>query len=234
MTSPVKVKKSVRRYLDHQSGERNQLRRTLEHISTSLDDSIIFGGMIREFGLGNSRTFKSDIDIVSRSNSSEIYSAIKKYDPKINKFGGYRFLVGMQLFDIWSFENTWAFQKGLVDGALTSDIFKTTFFNLDAAAFNLKTKELFYSSDYIEALKTRTLDLNLKENPSPTGMARRAVKMVIENELSVSRRLGEYIIENIDRDNFSYTENSFLLSLKKFLSCSDRGTFNFTPQKSLF
>ena len=234
MVSPLKVKKSVRRYLGYESLERGLLKRTLDHVSQNLEEAIIFGGMIREFGLGNTRFFKSDIDIVSLSSRLEIYAAIKDYSPKLNKFGGFRFSVGTQLFDIWSFNDTWAFRAGLVKAASINDIVKTTFFNLDAAAFSLQSKELLHSDDYAEALRARLLDLNLQENPSPASMARRAMRMVVENELSVSRRLAEYIVSNSKLRNVDYASSLFLTDLRKFIDSPSEEKFNFSPQKSLF
>lgn len=234
MTDKVKVKKSVSRYLWRQSEQRDRLRRTLEGIAERLDDTFIFGGMIREFGLGNSRAFNSDIDVVSLSSRSEIFSAIKEYSPRMNKFGGYRFFVNKQLFDIWSFEDTWAFKNGLVEGKSSEDIFKTTFFNLDAAAFHLKAKKFSCAENYISALRSRLLDLNLEENPSPSGMVRRAIKMAIENELSVTRRLGEYILSNANAKELDFFANSFVRALDQFLSSSECEAFSFSPQRCLF
>ena len=190
--------------------------------------------MIRELGLGNSRAFKSDIDIVSLSTRGEIYNAIKQYSPQLNKFGGYRFLVGTQLFDIWSFEDTWAFKAGLVKGSATHDIFKTTFFNLDAAAFHVKPRRFACSDTYIEALKLRLLDLNLQENPSPSGMVRRAIRMAIENELLITRRLGEYILENLQGSDFDSFGTPFVRALDRYMCSENSGHFSFEPQRCLF
>lgn len=229
-----KVAKSVNRYLEHQSRERDELRRTLEEIASRLEETVIFGGMIREFALGNTRSFSSDIDIVSQSAEHAIFDAIKDYCPTKNKFGGYRFTVGTQLFDIWSFSDTWAFKAGLVEGSALSDIFKTTFFNLDAAAFHVGKKKLFCSDSYIDALRSRVLDLNLQENPSPSGMARRAIRLAMGNDLLVTPRLGEYILEYVDTTAIDNNSKTYVKHLRSFLSeCSNRN-FAFSPQKSLF
>lgn len=234
MIDRKKVAKSVNRFLDHQSRERDDLRRTLEHIANCLEDTVIFGGMIREFALGNTRNFKSDIDIVSRADSADIFAAIKDYRPIVNKFGGYRFIVGKQLYDIWSFDDTWAFKNGLVEGSSLQDIFKTTFFNLDAAVFHLGQRELFWSESYVDSLKDRVLDLNLQENPSPAAMVRRAIKLAIGNELSVTPRLAEYIVSNVDPVILNDVSSSYVRNLKTFLSEKQSGNFSFSPQGCLF
>lgn len=234
MKDRKKVAKSVSRFLGHQSRERDDLRSTLDQIASRLEETVIFGGMIREFALGNTRAFKSDIDIVARADKTDILAAIKEYNPIENKFGGYRFTVSKQLYDIWSFEDTWAFKKGLVEGSLLQDIFKTTFFNLDAAAFHLRKKELFCSESYIDSLQRRILDLNLQENPSPSGMVRRAIKLAIGNELAVTPRLGEYIVNHIDASTLDDVSNSYVKNLKVFLSGQKDENFSFAPQGCLF
>jgi hypothetical protein len=234
VTDRKKVAKSFNRYLEHQSRERDELRRTLEKIASRLEETVIFGGMIREFALGNTRSFRSDIDIVSQSTATTIFDAIKDYCPSKNKFGGYRFTVGTQLFDIWSFEDTWAFKTGIVEGSSLSDIFKTTFFNMDAAVFHLGKRKLLCSDFYIDALRSRVLDLNLQENPSPSGMARRAIRLAVGNELLVTPRLGEYILENIDIDVIDDISKTYVKHLKSFLSEGGDKNFSFSPQKCLF
>lgn len=228
-----KIRRSFCRYLDYESRERDILNSTLERLAENLDETIIFGGMIREFALGNTRDFSSDIDIVTMSNRSEIFAAIKNYSPKLNKFGGFRFLVGTQLFDIWSFEDTWAFRKGLVRGDSFDDLFKTTFFNIDAAGFDLKTRKPLLSEIYLEALRTRTLDLNLIANPAPAAMAKRAVKLALENNLAVSHDLLTYILEN--SEPICHSEYSrFLDSVESLNSKFYFDKFRFWYQQSLF
>ncbi|MFC7651900.1 hypothetical protein ACFQT4_06520 [Pseudoduganella danionis] len=190
--------------------------------------------MIREFALGNTRSFNSDIDIVSRAGRNDIFAAIKNYHPSVNKFGGYRFIVGKQLYDIWSFDDTWAFKNGLVEGSSIQDIFKTTFFNLDAAVFHLGKRQLFCSESYIDSLQRRVLDLNLQENPSPSGMVRRAIKLAISNELAVTPRLGEYIVNHIDMVKLDDVSSSYVRNLRVFLSQQQDGNFSFSPQGCLF
>lgn len=228
-----KIRKSVCRYLDYQSRERDALNSTLTHLAENLDETIIFGGMIREFALGNTREFKSDIDLVTCSTRNEIFSVIEKFSPKINKFGGFRFIVGTQIFDVWSFNDTWAFREGLVQGNSFDDLFKTTFFNIDAAGFDLKTRQPLLSDIYIEALKTRTLDLNLVDNPAPAAMAKRAVKLALENNLAVSNSLLQYILEYSEPISHSEYED-FLRAVNDFSSRSSSDKFWFWDQKCLF
>lgn len=72
--------------------------------------------MIREFALGNARRFVSDIDLVSTASQSEIAIAVAKHSAVQNKFGGFRFVIEKQRFDIWSLPDTWAFRSGVACG----------------------------------------------------------------------------------------------------------------------
>lgn len=190
--------------------------------------------MIREVALGNTRQFSSDVDIVTQSSSAEINAAIAEFSPIRNKFGGFRFNVGTQLFDIWSFADTWAFRNGLVFGASFEDILKTTFFNLDAAAYHLQQRKIYCAEFYITAVKNRVLDLNLEQNPAPSSMVRRAIRLSIENSLLITPRLGEYILRNFNSENADDMSSMYVEALRRFLAADTEQNFSFAPQATLF
>lgn len=232
MDSVEKLKRSVRNYLICGASKRMVLKNTLDTLAQKLPDTVIFGGMLREFGLGNVREFVSDIDLVSFSNRQDIYEAIIQFSPVINKFGGFRFIAGDRLFDLWSFEDTWAFRHGLVVGTEFSDLLKTTFFNLDAAAFHIGKQTFLYSESYDLALSKRLLDVNLKENPYPARMAHRAIRMASEKDLNITSRLGYYILENSIGCKLDAISTLFVKKLEKH-SFSKSGSFRFDLQTSL-
>lgn len=213
---------------------RDQLRDTLAGLADLLPETVIFGGMVREVALGNTRQFSSDVDIVTRAGSDEVFAAIAQFSPRKNKFGGFRFNVGTQLFDIWSFNDTWAFRAGLVDGSAFNDILKTTFFNLDAVAYHLRDRKIYCSESYLQAVRERTLDLNLQENPAPSSMVRRAIRLAIENSLRITPRLGEYILRNVDLSNIDELSSMYLKHLRRSLSTEPDQNFSFSPQSALF
>lgn len=234
MQNKSTVAKYLKRYLDHRSRRRDQLRDTLTALTERLPETVIFGGMIREVALGNTRQFSSDVDIVTQSSSDEIIAAIAEFSPIRNKFGGFRFNVGTQLFDIWSFDDTWAFRKGLVSGSSFEDILKTTFFNLDAAAYHLQHRKIYCTEFYIKAVKNRVLDLNLEKNPAPSSMVRRAIRLAIENSLFITPRLGEYILRNFDSENTDDMSSMYVEALRRFLAADTEQNFSFVPQATLF
>jgi hypothetical protein len=168
----------------------------IDTIKAQLPDTVIFGGMIRDFALAGPRSFNSDVDLVSNALDSEVYGAIREFSPKKNKFGGYRFRGGKWQFDIWALTNTWAFQQELVEGGSLTDLLKTTFFNVDSAIFHLTKRSVCVSDRFSHGVQSRLLEINLEENPSPQSMAHRAINMAIDYDLAIGPRLSNYIIRH--------------------------------------
>ena len=229
-----KLARSVKKYVQYQSLDRQILSNTLSTISEKLPETAIFGGMLREFSLGHAKTFSSDIDLVSIASSNEIFQAIKHFEPTRNKFGGYRFYVEKQLYDIWSFDDTWAFREGLVKGRSFVDLFNTTFFNLDSAIYHLTSNECYTSDKYQEWIEHSFLELNLADNPSPINMTYRAINMAIRKKLSIGPKLASYLICNQPNDlNNNLVIKMFLNGLEKHLNNNQQENYTFQPQASL-
>lgn len=228
--SIVQTQRSLSNYFGH----RVKLNCVIEEIQTNLQDSAIFGGMIRDFSLGFARTFNSDIDIVCTSPSSEIYNLIKKYNPQRNKFGGFRFYAEMQLFDIWSLENTWAIKEGLVEGKKIEDLCKTTFFSTDAVIYKLSKEKISSLEDFTNSISSRILDINLESNPYPEKMAIRAILMAIHKKMQLSSTLCEYILKNTHHTNQNHIIRSFIFQLKKHKRYHTDTPFSYADQLELW
>lgn len=233
MLVELKTRSSVRGYLNHETLERTAIRRTLDSLASELPETVIFGGMLRDFALGNARYFSSDIDLVSLASQDDISRAVARFSPKRNKFGGFRFSVGKRLFDIWAFEDTWAFREGLVEGRELSDLLKTTFFNVDASAYSLKTGKLYCSKEWEEGIRSRLLEINLADNPSPDRMVLRSIRMACEKKFSVGVGLGKHLVEHISLRNLDRVSCMFMLGLKRHIEHGRDEPFKFEPQQSL-
>lgn len=233
MTVGIDTRSSVRGYLNHETVERAAIRETLSLIATELPETVIFGGMLRDFALGNARAFSSDIDLVSLASQEDISKAIARYSPVRNKFGGFRFFVGKRLFDIWAFEDTWAFRQGLVEGRELNDLLKTTFFNVDASAYSLKTGQFFCSDEWEEGIRSRLLEINLADNPSPDRMINRSIRMACEKEFSIGVGLAKFLVEHINLRYLDRMGCMFMLGLKKHIEYGLDKPFKFEPQRSL-
>jgi len=56
------------------------------------------------------------------------------------------------------------------------DLLDCTFFDWDAIVFNLQTGAIIAKPAYFAALEARVLDVNLEQNPNPTGSLVRALR----------------------------------------------------------
>ncbi|MEI7842805.1 MAG: hypothetical protein WCI39_07215 [Gallionellaceae bacterium] len=194
------VGKRVFRYLHTQTPSRVGVPEFIDGISRDIPSTVVFGGMIRDFSLGTARSFNSDIDLVSMADRADILAVIRKHNPVMNKFGGYRFAVGRQLFDIWSFQDTWAVREGLVKADTFEDLCLTTFFNLDGVCQPLTSSKIISAQDYFYLAQDRTLDVQLNENPAPEKIASRAIRMLINSTMKASPQLQLYILKNARKD----------------------------------
>jgi hypothetical protein len=233
VTAVEKVKTKLTDYLDYESPDRISLRSTLGHLTAQLPSTAIFGGMLREFALGGARHFASDIDLVTVARSHDIHLAIKDFSPKRNKFGGFRFTVGKWRFDIWAFEDTWAIREGLVKGSDLTDLFKTTFFNVDAALFHLTRNELTFSSEYKDGVLRRLLEINLAANPAPARMARRAIRLAVARDLAIGPALATFILLHADFCRIDGFYSTIIDDLSRHVSGGFRSPYIYRPQHSI-
>lgn len=232
MTTAATLQETIKSYLRHTSLERMTLRSTLDLITKSLPEyeTLIFGGLLRDFALKNVRWFNSDIDLVSLASEKEIGKAIERFSPTRNKFGGYRFCVQRHVFDIWSFKDTWAFREGLVEAIEITDLLKTTFFNVDASAYSLSTESCYMTPECAHALTSKTLDINLAANPSPNRMAHRAIRLAIRNGFSIERRLAHFLIDNYNPQFLDQESCDFMIKLEQHVSIGNSEPFRFQPK----
>ena len=236
MISAGALRDSVRGYLNHNNAERIAIRATLDSIKSRLPDNetVIFGGMLRDFALGNARAFSSDIDLVSLATRDDIGKAVEQFSPHRNKFGGYRFAVKGQVYDIWAFEDTWAFREGFVKGADLLDLLKTTFFNVDASAYSI-TRDCCYISPVMQSsIDAKVLDINLAENPSPDGMVRRAIRLGCEEDFAIGEALATFLLRRLRLQHLDRLSCMFMLGLKRHVELGLKSPYRFSAQPSLF
>ncbi len=227
------VRTKIRGYINHNSLERATLKDTLNTIASDLPETVIFGGMIRDFALGSARTFSSDIDLVSLASREDIAKAIACFSPVRNKFGGFRFIRNKQVFDIWAFDDTWAFRQGLAKGTELTDLLKTTFFNVDASAYSLNKDHCIYSTEWSDGIKSRLLDINLSDNPFPERMYLRAIKLACNKDLSIGPKLAEFLMSHLKLQHLDRVGCMFMLGLKKHIEYGINEPYTFKPQINL-
>lgn len=233
MTFEGDLQSRVSKYLSRPTVQRPPLKGTLDAIKSSLPETVIFGGMIREIALGGAKSFSSDIDLVSLATQDEIQDVTDIWAPVKNKFGGFRFVVGRQRFDIWSLDDTWAFRAGFADDCTFLGLLGTSFFNLDAVCLHLTTGKITFATGYGSAVANRLLDINLAANPHPDRMARKAITLALKHDLGLTSRLAAYIGQNISRGQLVGTELLFVRELDFYLRDSRATEFKFLPQLQL-
>jgi len=228
-----RLQRNLKRYLDRPTVRRPQLTETINAITASLPETVIFGGMVREFAFGNARKFVSDIDLVTLEEPIRIAKAISKYDPVLNKFGGFRFVVGKQKFDIWSLPDTWGFKHKFATGIGFPDLLKTSFFNVDAACYHVRRCELICPDGYADCFNNRLLDINLAENPNPISMAHRTLNLARTHQLGLTKRLAQYVVSNLRQQTLHWSEHLFVMALVEFVESDDCDIFRLDLQREI-
>jgi hypothetical protein len=166
----------------------------LRSLSQSYGPMAIFGGLIRDLALGYSREFSSDVDLVLKDIPPDVLARyLTPYGAQRNSFNGFRVQFGRWGLDLWTFDSTWAFAKGLVEGRELSDLLRTTFFNWDAVLFDVGSREIIARPSYFEELGSRRLAINLRETPNELGAAVRALRSMAVETVSLTPGLAAFL-----------------------------------------
>ncbi len=196
-TDSASLRKRVARFVDKELAVLPPFYELAEK-AKSFGPIAIFGGLIRDLALGHSRAFSSDVDIVLKGMSVDVLARhLVPYQAVRNSFGGFRVSFGRWVFDLWTFETTWAFAKGFVQGRELADLLRTTFFNWDAVLFELTKEELIARPSYFADLEARSLAINLRQTPNELGAAVRALRSIAEGGVSVAPDLAAFLHSQI-------------------------------------
>jgi predicted nucleotidyltransferase len=184
----------------------------------------LFGGLIRDLMFHDARHFSSDLDFVIDVDDEEGFQKlVVQLKPTKNSFGGYRACLNGYKVDFWDVKNTWVNNNKVSVNADTLEcLIETTFFNLDAAIYDLEKRKVHMKRSFREGLSNRLLDINLEENPNPDGAAVRAIRRMWTHDLMASETLVEFISDRIctsgwdslaERDRSAYPSNPILRNL---------------------
>jgi predicted nucleotidyltransferase len=159
-------------------------------------DVYLFGGLLRDLALLGSKGFNSDIDIVVEGDWRRCGEYLEHLGAKKNKFGGYRLSVDGWPIDVWSAPGTWAIRQGLVEYKGIASLTETTVLNWDAILMNWRTGAFIFRRNYFEDLGSRVLDVVLKENPDPLGMAVRVFRhLCLKDAQKITSSAAEYLAD---------------------------------------
>jgi len=207
--STAPSKSALKRRLDrffwaNNTGEMEFLRHVLEANFIGFERVAVIGGLVRDFAHGGRESFRSDLDLVidaPRESVAELASSLRATP---NRFGGFGCKQGPWKIDFWALETTWA--RRYVPLHSLEDIVSSTFFDWDAAAYDLKGRRLICSEDYLIRIKSKTLDVNLLPNPSPLGNLVRAVRRLVIWRVQAGPLLKEFIEQHLDDDALRFIQ----------------------------
>lgn len=199
------LKRRLDRYLwANKSGEMEALQAVLKSNFQSFDRVAVIGGLVRDFAREGRTGFRSDVDLVIHDSKEEVALLAEKLSATPNRFGGYGYKSGPWKIDFWALETTWA--KKHVPMHTLEDVLLGTFFDWDAVAYDLWERKLICHDDYLERLRTKTLEINLRPNPSPMGNLVRAIRRLVLWQLVPGERLMCFIDEYLDEDALHYLQ----------------------------
>lgn len=184
------------------SGEMGHLQATLTRHFRTFERVAVVGGLVRDFAREGRSGFRSDVDLVIDAPAEEVTRLAKQLKAIPNRFGGYGSKEGPWKIDFWALETTWARQHIPVNKL--EDVISCTFFDWDAAAYDLWEKKLIYSDGYLERIRQRTLDINLRPNPSPMGNLVRAIRRLMLWQINPGPELIDFIDEHLDEDSLRF------------------------------
>lgn len=168
----------------------------LDFITDALPDGdvYLFGGVLRDLALTGRKGFSSDVDLVVEGDWGHLVHYIRRFDAKLNKFGGYRLKVGGWPVDIWHAESTWAITRGFIAYRGISSLTDTTVLNWDAILMNWRTKTFVFREGYFEDIAFRRLDIVLEKNPNPLGMVVRVFRhLYLKDARQITLRAVRYL-----------------------------------------
>lgn len=196
------LKRRLDRYFwDNNSGEMLYLQHILKKHFEDFERFgrvAVIGGLIRDFAREGRSGFKSDIDLVIESPESVVADLARRLGAKANRFGGFGYRDGPWKIDFWALETTWARRYVPIDAL--EDIVSSTFFDWDAAVYDLWGRNLICEDDYLDRIRERCLDINLLPNPSPKGNLVRAVRRLVLWDSRPGSELEKFIDSHLDND----------------------------------
>jgi hypothetical protein len=168
--------------------------------------AVFFGGTLRSLLFSRLTKKKPgrprDIDIVIAGMTIEaLKDRFRSFIKRETRFGGLQLERMNWQFDVWPLDRTWGFLHYNADAPAFALLPRTTFFNLEAIAVDVWTRRgkrrNIYSGDdqFFEGILTRTLELNLPENPFPALCIIRSLVMAASLDYAVGPRLAAYLSE---------------------------------------
>ncbi len=185
-------------FVTNRTGEMVALRAVLAARFHDFQRVAVIGGLVRDFAREGRTGFRSDVDLVIEAPASQVQALALELKAVANRFGGYGFRDGPWRIDFWALETTWAARHAGVRLTCLEDVLRCTFFDWDAAAYDLKTRRVLCSDDYLERMRQGVLDINLRDSPSPRGNLLRAIRRLALWRARPGPGLRSFIDQHLD------------------------------------
>ena len=154
---------------------------------------LFFGGSIRDYCVnGKYTSMPRDFDIAIKfqgnyNSETRLERLFSGLDFSKNRFGGYKLKVEGLEFDIWDFNNTWAFREKKLEPE-EENLAKSVYLSIDGVVYNYNTNVL-YCDDLDNTLRTKELNIVLEENPQKSLNLLRALVFKAKYSLNFSEHL---------------------------------------------
>ncbi|HZL37619.1 MAG TPA: hypothetical protein VFC78_20040 [Tepidisphaeraceae bacterium] len=196
---------------ERKSARADALRRIIEHGWKSC----LFGGVVRDIIVKSPWVKTRDIDIVVADVSTDdLEHAFADVMLRKTRFGGLTLNISGWLFDIWPLSATWGCRFFPLFADSFSVLPKTTFFSIEAIAIELPAKRgvprTIYQEQFLESIETRTIMLNLAENPYPELCIVRAFALARKLNFSLDVRLVRHLADWAKKSSSSKVEKAML------------------------
>lgn len=138
-------------------------------IGGAIRDLAIFGAMDRPI---------SDIDLVVTGRAAGVDSFARSIGAIGNRFGGYQLKTKGLKIDFWPMSRTWAKTAGHVRVQHPHHLLRCTFFDWDSVLYEISTGKIIADRSYLNLLRSRRIDINLRPNPSELGSLVRGLRRI--------------------------------------------------------
>lgn len=199
------LKRRLDRYFwANKAAEMAYLQATLAQHFRAFERVAVIGGLARDFAREGRLEFRSDVDLVIDAPAEEVARLARRLRATPNRFGGYGCKEGPWKIDFWALETTWA--RRHVPVQKLEDVVFCTFFDWDAVAYDLWGRKLICADGYLERIRQRTLDINLRPNPSPMGNLVRAIRRLVLWQVRPGPELKDFIGEHLDEGALRFVQ----------------------------
>ena len=167
----------------------------------------ILSGINRDFLLYKEKCDVRDIDFVVDSKIEISDSLLKKYQGKINSFGGVKLNVRGISIDLWSLEKTWGIVEQQKEPSIDS-LLGSVFFNCTAIVYDVSNRCFIKTKDFDSFMEKKILDIVYENNPNIPLCIVNTFLYCEKYNLKISNHLKEWLIEmdkNVeDYENLEY------------------------------